>query len=172
MSPHAWRYRDYVIDAFNRDLPYNRFVQEQIAGDLLAPGNTGRPYVRGIIATGFLALGPRQVNEQDKTKLRYDVIDEQIDTTSKAFVGLTIACSRCHDHKFDPISTQEYYSLASIFADTQSWEVLDVRDSTLYHSALVAEADFERYRQSKYNVGRQGARDRGFLGQRGARLHA
>ncbi len=151
-SRHAWRYRDYVIDAFNRDLPYDRFVSEQLAGDLLPSSNPGHPYVRGITATGFLALGPRQVNEQDKTKLRYDVIDEQIDTTSKAFVGLTISCSRCHDHKFDPISTQEYYSLASIFADTQSWDVLDIRDSTLYHAALVPDPEYEHYKQAKYNV--------------------
>ena len=120
-SPHAWRYRDYVIDAFNRDLPYDQFVKEQIAGDLLPSDVPSHPNTRGITATGFLALGPRQVNEQDKTKLRYDVIDEQIDTTSKAFLGLTISCSRCHDHKFDPILTTDYYSLASIFAGTQSW---------------------------------------------------
>ena len=152
VSAHAWRYRDYVIDAFNRDLPYDRFVSEQIAGDLLPSAIAGRPNAQGIVATGFLALGPRQINEQDKTKLRYDVIDEQIDTTSKAFLGLTISCSRCHDHKFDPILTRDYYSLASIFADTQSWDVLDTRDSTLYQAALVPRQEYEHYKSVKYKV--------------------
>ena len=151
-SPHAWRYRDYVIDAFNRDLSYDRFVSEQIAGDLLPSSTPGRPNTQGITATGFLALGPRQVNEQDKIKLRYDVIDEQIDTTTKAFLGLTISCSRCHDHKFDPILTTDYYSLASIFAETRSWDVLDIRDSTRYNAALVPEPEYEHYKRSKYRV--------------------
>ena len=151
-SSHAWRYRDYVIDAFNRDLPYDQFVKEQIAGDLLPSDIPGHPNTRGITATGFLALGPRQVNEQDKTKLRYDVIDEQIDTTSKAFLGLTISCSRCHDHKFDPILTTDYYSLAAIFAGTQSWDVLHIRDSTPYNAALVPAAEYKHYKDSKYKV--------------------
>ncbi len=151
-SAHAWRYRDYVIDAFNRDLPYDQFVKEQIAGDLLPSDIPGHPNTRGIAATGFLALGPRQVNEQDKTRLRYDVIDEQIDTTSKAFLGLTISCSRCHDHKFDPILTTDYYSLAAIFAGTQSWDVLHIRDSTRYNAALVPESEYKHYKDSKYQV--------------------
>jgi len=119
---HAWRYRDYVIDAFNRDLPYDQFVREQIAGDLLPPPPGQDVNINGIVATGFLALGPKALAQQDKVQMVYDVVDEQIDTTAKAFLGLTIACARCHDHKFDPILTKDYYSLASIFASTASYE--------------------------------------------------
>lgn len=134
--PHAWRYRDYVIDAFNRDLPYNQFVREQVAGDLL-PSPDGGVNVRGIVATGFLALGPKLIAEQDKPKMFYDIVDEQIEVVGKAFLGLTIACARCHDHKFDPISTKDYYSLASIFASTKQLSKLEGTVSQLYFAPLV-----------------------------------
>ncbi|MCY3777907.1 MAG: DUF1549 domain-containing protein, partial [Candidatus Aminicenantes bacterium] len=103
--PHAWRYRDYVIDVFNRDLPYDEFILEQIAGDLIP--RTGRLETdrRRIIATGFLALGPKAVAQQDKIRMVYDVYDEQLDVVSKGILGLSITCARCHDHKFDPILT-------------------------------------------------------------------
>ena len=119
---HAWRYRDYVVDAFNRDLPYDQFVREQIAGDLMPPPPGQDVNINGIVATGFLALGPKALAQQDKVQMVYDVVDEQIDTTAKAFLGLTIACARCHDHKFDPILTKDYYALASIFASTASYD--------------------------------------------------
>ena len=123
--PYAWRYRDYVINAFNRDMPFDRFIREQIAGDLL-PAPAGQEVnTDGIIATGFLALGPKLVAEQDKVKMFYDIVDEQIEVTSKAFLGLSIACARCHDHKFDPISTKDYYSMASIFARTKQLSKLE-----------------------------------------------
>ncbi|MBL8216778.1 MAG: DUF1553 domain-containing protein [Bryobacterales bacterium] len=134
--PHAWRYRDYVIDAFNRDLPYDQFLREQVAGDLL-PTPDGTLNTRGIIATGFLALGPKLIAEQDKPKMFYDIVDEQIEVTGKAFLGLTIACARCHDHKFDPISTKDYYSLASIFASTKQLAKLEGTVSQLYFAPLV-----------------------------------
>src|SRR6185503_8076467 len=89
----AWRYRDYVIDAFNADLPYDRFIREQIAGDLLPAHKTGEVNVRGIVATGFLALGPKLIAEQDKVKMFYDIVDEQIDITGRALLGLTLACA-------------------------------------------------------------------------------
>src|SRR5215813_1024498 len=101
--PYAWRYRDYVIDAFNRDLPYNQFVMEQLAGDLLPAERPGEVNRRSIVATGFLAIGLKLLAEQDKPKMVYDMVDEQLDATSRAFMGLTVACARCHDHKFDPI---------------------------------------------------------------------
>lgn len=113
LYPHAWRYRDYVVDAFNRDTPYHQFIREQLAGDLLPDPKP--------VATGFLAIGPRPLAQQDRLQMIYDVVDEQIDTTSKAFLGLTVACARCHDHKFDPIPTKDYYALASIFASTTTW---------------------------------------------------
>ena len=115
--PNAWRYRDYVIDAFNRDIPYNRFVQEQIAGDLL-PAATPAERDRLLIATGFLALGPKDVNQRFKARFKMDNVDDQIDTVTRSTLALTVSCARCHDHKFDPIPTTDYYALASIFTST------------------------------------------------------
>jgi hypothetical protein len=115
----AWRYRDYVIDAFNRDVPYDRFVTEQIAGDLL-PAATPEARSRQLIATAFLVLGPTNYEQQNKDALEMDVVDEQIDTMGRAFLGLTIGCARCHDHKFDPIPTRDYYALAGILHSTQT----------------------------------------------------
>ena len=115
--PHAWRYRDYVIDAFNADRPYDQFVREQIAGDLL-PAKDQAERDRLLIATGFLALGVKDVNQRFKVRFVMDNIDEQIDTVSRSLLGLTASCARCHDHKFDPIPTDDYYALAGIFNST------------------------------------------------------
>ncbi len=115
--PHAWRYRDYVIDAVNRDIPFNRFVQEQIAGDLL-PADSTAERDRLLTATGFLALGVKDVNQRFKTRFIMDNVDEQIDTVTRSVLGLTVSCARCHDHKFDPIPTADYYALAGIFTST------------------------------------------------------
>jgi len=117
--PHAWRYRDYVITAFNADKPYDRFVREQIAGDLL-PSTSDQQRASQLVATGFLAIGPRSLNEQNGRLFYLDLADEQIDTLSQAFLGTTIACARCHDHKFDPISQKDYYALAGIFLSTET----------------------------------------------------
>lgn len=115
--PHAWKYRDYVLDAFNRDVPFDRFIQEQVAGDLLPAANaTERD--RLIIATGFLALGPKDVNQRFKERFQMDNVDEQIDTVSRSVLAITVSCARCHDHKFDPIPTGDYYALAGIFTST------------------------------------------------------
>jgi len=111
---NAWRYRDYVVRAFNEDKPYDQFIIEQVAGDLL-PHNED-----AITATGFLALGARILAEPDMQKLEMDIIDEQIDTMGKAFLGMTLGCARCHDHKFDPIAQEDYYALAAIFRSTRS----------------------------------------------------
>ncbi len=115
--PHAWRYRDYVIDAFNNDKPYNQFLGEQIAGDLL-PANSEAQRDEQLIATGFLALGVKDVNQRFKVRFVMDNVDEQIDTVSRAVLGLTASCARCHDHKFDPIPQADYYALAGIFRST------------------------------------------------------
>ena len=117
--PHAWRYRDYVVAAFNADKPYDRFVREQVAGDLL-PSTSDKQRAEQLVATGFLALGTKGLNEQNPRQFFLDVADEQIDTLSQAFLGTTIACARCHDHKFDPISQKEYYALAGIFTSTET----------------------------------------------------
>jgi len=115
----SWRYRDYVIESFNADVPYDRFLVEQIAGDLLASDDY-QARQRQIIATAFLALGPTNYEEQNKRQLRMDVVDEQIDTVGRVFLGMTIGCARCHDHKFDPIPTADYYALAGIFRSTHT----------------------------------------------------
>jgi hypothetical protein len=116
--PHAWRYRDWVIAAFNADKPYNQFVKEQIAGDLL-PYADAKQRAAQQIATGFLAIGPKNHDERNRTQFAMDTVDEQIDATSQAFLGLTISCARCHDHKFDPVPQKDYYALAGIFKSTQ-----------------------------------------------------
>ncbi len=117
--PEAWRYRDWVIAAMNADKPYDQFIREQIAGDLLPAANdAARDALK--IATGFLALGPKSINEKNREQFRMDLIDEQIDVMSKAVLGVTVACARCHDHKFDPIRQADYYAVAGIFRSTQT----------------------------------------------------
>ena len=115
--PHAWRYRDYVIKSFNEDKPYDRFLREQIAGDLL-PADSPAERAEHLVATGFLALGVKDVNQRFKVRFIMDNVDEQIDTVSRAVLGLTASCARCHDHKFDPIPQADYYALAGIFRST------------------------------------------------------
>jgi len=118
--PYAWRYRDYVIDAVNSDLPFDRFLTEQLAGDLL-PYDSEKEHARLLIATGFLAVGPKNLDSTDQRQFDADLIDEQIDTLTLAVLGLSVACARCHDHKFDPVSMRDYYALAGIFASTRTF---------------------------------------------------
>lgn len=119
-APSAWRYRDYVINAFHTDKPYDQFVREQIAGDVQrspATGFGGDPpaTAESITATGFLAIGPWELVNGDKVQLRMDVIDRQINRVGLAFMGMTFGCARCHDHKFDPVTQADYYAMAGIF---------------------------------------------------------
>jgi len=118
----AWRYRDWVIAAINADMPYERFVAAQIAGDLLAAEANAEPgEIEGnLVASAFLVLGPTNYEEQDKAQLRFDIVDEQLETIGRTFLGLSIGCSRCHDHPFDPISQADYHALAGIFASTKT----------------------------------------------------
>ncbi len=118
--PSAWRYRDYVVAAFNADMPYDQFVREQVAGDLY-PHSSDEERNRQLVATGFLAMGPKGLNEKNKTQFTMDLVDEQIDVTTRAVLGMTVACARCHDHKFDPIPQKEYYALAGIFRSTETY---------------------------------------------------
>src|SRR2546427_8666665 len=143
--PYAWRYRDYVIEAFNSDMPYDQFVREQIAGDLL-PSPDGKPInTRGIVATGLIALGPKALAQQDKVKMMYDIYDEQVDVVSKAFMGLTVSCARCHDHKFDPILTKDYYSLVGIFANTRDFNGGGKGVSKLLFRPLAPKSEYEQW---------------------------
>jgi hypothetical protein len=113
--PQGFRYRDWLIRAFNEDMPYDRFVREQIAADLL----DGPERLENLPALGFFALGPVYYGDPK----RLDQIDDRIDTLTRGFLGLTVACARCHDHKYDPIATKDYYALAGVFASTDYVEV-------------------------------------------------
>jgi len=117
--PQAWRYRDYVIKAFNQDMPFDQFIREQIAGDLVE-GRDDKERAELLIATGFLAIGPKSHIEKNPLQFEMDVVDEQIDTVSQAFLGMTMACARCHDHKYDPVSQRDYYAMAGIFRSTDT----------------------------------------------------
>jgi len=114
----AWRYRDWIVNSLNADLPYDQFIVHQLAGDLL-PDKEPSVTLQRTIATGFLMVGPKSLAETNKEQVKLDIADEQIDVTGRAFLGLTIACARCHDHKFDPIPTVDYYSIAGIFRSTE-----------------------------------------------------
>ena len=147
---NAWRYRDYVVNAFNADKPYDQFLIEQIAGDLQAKDSQGDARRRELfIATGFLSLGPKVLAEPDKVKMEMDIIDEQIDTLGKALLGLTLGCARCHDHKFDPIPTADYYALAGIFKSTKTMESL--KTIAKWHENSVATPAEKRLRE-KHDV--------------------
>ncbi|MBI82303.1 MAG: hypothetical protein CMJ81_03825 [Planctomycetaceae bacterium] len=142
--PHAYKYRDWVVSAFNHDLPYDQFIVQQIAGDLV--DGLGSP---GWEAVGFLALGPIYTTdggeEDDQLRVRYDTIDDKIDTISSGFLGLTTACARCHDHKFDPISIEDYYGLAGVFYNSRY----------VTHRWLVPPDVVEPYQQARERIDRQ-----------------
>ena len=117
----AWRYRNWVIDAVNADVPFDRFVLEQVAGDVL-PFDSIEQRDRQRIAAGFMVLGPKVLLGNDANNQRMEVADEQIDTIARSLLGLTLGCARCHDHKFEPVPTADYYALAGILTSTQVME--------------------------------------------------
>jgi len=123
-AEHAWRYRDYVIDAFNTDKPFDRFIREQIAGDLL-PAATAQERAANLTATGFLVLGDVEIVAVDKLKMEVDLVDQQVSKVGTAFLGMTLGCVRCHDHKFDPITQNDYYAIAGMFRSTDSTHKTD-----------------------------------------------
>ena len=118
--PEAWRYRDYVIDAFNEDVSFDRFVTEQLAGDLLAAKDDAER-ARLLIATGYLAIGPLSLNAMSREQSLADIADEQINASTQAFMATTVACARCHDHKFDAISMEDYYAMVGIFRSSKTF---------------------------------------------------
>jgi Protein of unknown function (DUF1553)/Protein of unknown function (DUF1549)/Planctomycete cytochrome C len=109
-KPGAWRYRDYVIESFNRDKPYDRFVKEQLAGDELQPSSD-----EALIATGYYRVGPWDTGAPDKLQATFDELDDVVGTTGQVFLGLTASCARCHDHKSDPFPTADYYRMLAFF---------------------------------------------------------
>lgn len=135
---NAWRYRDWVVDALNRDMPYNDFVRYQIAGDLIDPNG-------GAIATGFFALGPTYISDggdpQAKAQAESETLDDRVDTLTRGLLGLTVSCARCHEHKFDPIPQLDYYSLAGIFKNTRTVE-----------STIAPKAERDRYTQAQQAI--------------------
>ena len=147
----AWRYRDYVIESYDVDRPYDEFLREQIAGDLM-PAGTLAEQQRRLVATTYLALGNHNLEEQDKRTLEMDVVDEQLDVIGKGLLAQTITCARCHDHKFDPIPTRDYYALAGILksapmlthANVSTWKLrslpLSLDDEAVHvaHEARIA----------------------------------
>jgi hypothetical protein len=130
--PNAWRYRDYVIHSFNSDKPYNRFVQEQIAGDELWPNDA-----QAKVATGFLRAYPDEYNARNLFQRRQEILDDITDTTGAVFLGLTVGCARCHNHKFDPILHADYYRLQAFFANTAQSD----------HIAMLSDAELAAFRQ-------------------------
>jgi hypothetical protein len=122
---HAWRYRDYVIRSFNEDKPYDRFVTEQLAGDELARGHDPREAAESLVATGFNRCGQVHMvgGNTDPEVNRQEVLTEMADGAGAAFLGLTVGCARCHDHKFDPITQEDYYSLQAFFAASRFRDV-------------------------------------------------
>jgi len=134
-APYAWRYRDYVVQALNSDKPFDRFVHEQIAGDLM-PLRDARERQEAIIATGFLLLGEIHIVTGDKAQLKADIVDHQIQKIGASFLGQSLGCVRCHDHKFDPIRLEDYYGMAGIFNSTES---SFMTDRGVWSSILVSE---------------------------------
>ncbi|MFM8479222.1 MAG: DUF1549 domain-containing protein, partial [Planctomycetaceae bacterium] len=119
MLPDAWRFRDYVIQSVNADKPFPQLIREHLAGDLL-PATSDVQHDEQVTGAGYLMLGAINYEEQDKEQLRMDVVDEQIDAIGRTFLGMTLGCARCHDHKFDPIPTADYYAFAGILRSTRS----------------------------------------------------
>ncbi|MFM8580148.1 MAG: DUF1549 domain-containing protein, partial [Planctomycetaceae bacterium] len=153
---NAWRYRDWVVSAFNADLPYDQFVHAQLAGDLLPPADDPHEQLARRVATGFLSLGAKMLAEDDPVKMQMDIIDEQVDTLGRTFLGLTLGCARCHSHKFDPIPIEDYYGLAGIFKSTRTmenfsvvarWQELPLASPELVAQRATQQQALEQHRQ-------------------------
>lgn len=138
-NTNGYRYRDWVVAAFNSDMPYDKFVRLQIAGDLIGPESEGS--YDHLVALGFFGLGAQYYKNSDAAKAAADELDDRVDTLTRGFLGLTVSCARCHDHKFDPIPTQDYYSLAGIF-----------RSSKLHNAPLCDASDIEAYNAAQKRI--------------------
>ena len=167
---NAWRYRDYVIRSMNENLPFNQFIIEQIAGDLLPHKTLAEKHSR-LVATGYLSLGPKVLAEVDKKKMEMDIIDEQIETMGKTFMGMTLGCARCHDHKFDPISTGEYYSLAGVFKSTKTMESL-VTIAKWNENVIASEAEEKSFKEHSAKIAASKKTAEDFLEEQRKQLEA
>ncbi len=153
--PYAWRYRDWVVDALNQDKPFDRFIVEQIAGDLL-PARNEAEREKLIVATGFLALGPKTLVGPQEQRLM-DTVDDQIEVTFTAFMGITVHCARCHDHKFDPIPTQDYYAIAGIFRSSETLDGVarvrrNVAEGRFAYTSPQDQEKLKRYQQFRQRL--------------------
>src|SRR5262249_54577007 len=138
--PHGWRYRYYVIRSFNEDKPYTRFIIEQLAADQL-DGVDVKADPEALIPTGFVRNGPT-VDNADNEETRMDELDDMVTTTSSVFLGLTVGCARCHDHKYDPIPQRDYYRMQAIFFSFQKTEAVMIsKDEEAAHKARSKEID-------------------------------
>jgi hypothetical protein len=133
LRPEAWRYRDYVIRSFNNDLPYDRFLSQQIAGDELEPTNPD-----ALIATGFYRLPPEETNGSNYRMIRQDILDDITDVFGTTFLGLTFSCARCHDHKFDPLTQKDYFRLQAFFTPLmqRDWPLAPAEEQAAYRQRL------------------------------------
>lgn len=151
ISPYAWRYRDYVIDSFNNDKSYDTFIKEQIAGDLL-PHKNYKEYNEQLTATGFLTIGTKNLGANPR-QYAADTVDDQIDAITRGFLGMTLSCARCHDHKFDPFSQEDYYGVAGLFSNTDNLDgVYRGNNNTGYvgdYGFLVNEETEDLYKNKK-----------------------
>ena len=138
LRPNAWRYRDYVIESFNRDKPYARFVREQLAGDELYPGDDDAKK-----ATGYLRLWPYEDNQPDMGRHWEATLDDIADVSGDAFLGLSMKCARCHDHKFDPITQRDYYAFRAFFAAISPWDDIRLGDEKMRDAYLEQTAAWE-----------------------------
>lgn len=138
-NTNGYRFRDWVIDAFNEDLPFDRFIQYQIAADLMEIDEPEK--LKNLAALGYFGLGAQYYKNTDAAKAAADELDDRIDTLTRGFLGLTVSCARCHDHKFDPIPQQDYYSLAGVF-----------HSSRLHNAPLVPSTEVNRYNQSQQTI--------------------
>ncbi len=148
--PDAWRFRDYVLDSFRADRPLDELIQSHLAGDLL-PYDSEKERADNLIASGFLVLGPHNYENQNKDELNLEIADEQMETMGRAFMGMTIGCARCHDHKFDPIPTSDYYAMAGIFLSTNSVSHANV---SKWHTELIpgsekVRSNFDDYKKKE-----------------------
>ena len=143
----AWRYRDWVVDAFNNDLPFNEFVRDQVAGDLVPSKEPGGFNAKGLVATGMLAIADFVPGDVDKDQMIADYVNDEIDVVGRGFLGLSLACARCHDHKFDPISTEDYYALAGIFFSTRLIPSPVLGNTPIVRAPLLPAADVEKIKQ-------------------------
>ena len=155
MFKDAWRFRDYVIQSFNNDKPFDQLIREHIAGDLL-PSTSAAQFDDQVTGVGYLTLGPTNYEQQDKELLRMEVVDEQVDTIGRTFLAMTLGCARCHDHKFDPVPTRDYYSIQAVFATTQlaerSAKFLPQENTTGFDEQLYLQKAKKQYSDSRKNL--------------------